>query len=100
MKNIFDSIPENLDEEVFDRIVQSDHVKIEPLLSNGHTSPESGWHVQDRNEWVLVVQGEAVITFEDGREFRRIGEISGPLGLGPSSDNGRSGRLKAGLELG
>ena len=76
MKNIFDSIPENLDEEVFDRIVQSDHVKIEPILSKGHSSPESGWRVQDRDEWVLVVRGEAVFIFEDGREFRRIGGTS------------------------
>ena len=83
MNNIFDSIPENLDEEVFDRIVQSDHLKIEPILSKGHSSPESGWRVQDRDEWVLVVRGEAVITFEDGREFRRIGETAA---LGPGSE--------------
>ena len=65
--NIFDSIPASSRDEVFDLLVNNDNVTIERIVSNGHRSPESGWHKQDKDEWVLVVKGEAAILFEDGR---------------------------------
>lgn len=69
LKNIFESIPDNLDEEVFELLVQSKNVKIERIISKGHTSPESGWYDQERDEWVIVLKGEAIIAFEKGKEI-------------------------------
>lgn len=63
--NIFQNIPQNLDEEFFEILLQNDHIKIERIVSLGHTSPSSGWYDQDENEWVLVLSGEATIAFED-----------------------------------
>ena len=68
-ENIFESIPKNLDQEVFELLVQSKNVKIERILSKGHTSPKIGWHDQEKNEWVIVLKGEAGISFEQGKEF-------------------------------
>ncbi len=68
LKNIFESIPDNLDEEIFELLVQSENVKIERIISKGHTSPESGWYDQEQNEWVIVLKGEAIISFENGKE--------------------------------
>lgn len=65
LKNIFESIPDNLDEEIFEQLIQSDNVKIERIISKGHKSPESGWFDQEKNEWVIVLKGEAVISFEN-----------------------------------
>ena len=65
LKNIFESIPDNLDEEIFEQLAQSDNVKIERIISKGHKSPESGWFDQEKNEWVIVLKGEAVISFEN-----------------------------------
>jgi len=65
LKNIFESIPDNLDEELFELLVQSENVKIERIISKGHRSPESGWYDQERNEWVIVLKGEAIISFEN-----------------------------------
>jgi len=65
--NIFESIPSNFTDEVFDTIVEKADVKIERILSAGHTSPEQGWYDQAQNEWVIVIQGRATIEFEDGR---------------------------------
>jgi len=65
MNNIFDAIPENLKTEVFERLVETDNVKIERIVSKGHKTPESGWYDQDKNEWVLVLKGEAVLLFAD-----------------------------------
>lgn len=65
MHNIFDCIPQNLDEEIFQQLVDGDSVRIERIISRGHSSPESGWYDQDRNEWVLVLKGEAILLLED-----------------------------------
>lgn len=65
MHNIFDCIPDNLDEEIFQQLVDGEGVRIERIISSGHSSPESGWYDQDRNEWVLVLKGEAILLFED-----------------------------------
>lgn len=66
LKNIFESIPDNLDEEIFEQLVQGENIKIERIISKGHRSPESGWYDEERNEWVIVLKGEAVISFENG----------------------------------
>ncbi len=65
LKNIFESIPDNLDEEIFEQLIQSDNVKIERIISKGHRSPKSGWYDEEQNEWVIVLKGEAVISFEN-----------------------------------
>lgn len=68
MKSILADIPGNLDDEVFEEILSSPGVRIERIISNGHTSPESGWYDQDEHEWVLILQGSGRIAFEDGSE--------------------------------
>jgi cupin 2 domain-containing protein len=64
--NLFQHIPTDLDEEVFETLVQSGTVKIERIISSSHTSPESGWYDQDKEEWVIVLRGSATISFADG----------------------------------
>lgn len=70
MNNIFDAVPANFDNEIFQRLVESKGVTIERIISKGHTSPESGWYDQERNEWVMVLTGEALLAFEDGSTVR------------------------------
>ena len=65
MNNIFDDIPEDLHSEVFESLVDSDNVRIERIISKGHTSPDSGWYDQDNDEWVVVLKGAAVLSFAD-----------------------------------
>ena len=66
--NIFDSIPENLDDESFDLLVEKENVRVERIISRGHASPESGWYDQEQDEWVMVLKGEAIILFVDDTE--------------------------------
>ncbi len=65
MKNIFDGLPKNIKTEITESLVDSDNVKIERIISKGHSSPESGWYDQDKNEWVIVLKGSAVLLFSD-----------------------------------
>lgn len=66
--NIFEGIPEALDAEVFEDIVRSPRVRIERILSQGQTSPETGWYDQDENEWVAVLRGRGRLLFQNGGE--------------------------------
>jgi len=67
-KNLFTNIPHDLDKEVVDILLQSGDIRIERIISKGHTSPESGWYDQTQHEWVILLEGAATITFEDGKE--------------------------------
>jgi cupin 2 domain-containing protein len=65
MPNIYEDIPKNIQEELFEEILKSKNVKIERIVSDGHTSPKSGWYDSVQNEWVIVLQGEAILSFEN-----------------------------------
>ena len=63
--NIYNLIPDDLRNEVFEILAQNASVKIERIISKGHTSPETGWYDQDNAEWVIVLTGPARIAFEN-----------------------------------
>ncbi|MCE4934464.1 cupin domain-containing protein [Aliivibrio fischeri] len=67
MPNLFKEIPNELPSEIFEDILSTPNIRIERILSHGHSSPEQGWYDQDENEWVLVLSGFGVIEFDDGR---------------------------------
>ena len=64
------SLPNHIDHEQVEELLSQPNVKIERILSKGQTSPETGWYDQDKNEWVVVLQGAGDITFDDGDKVR------------------------------
>ena len=64
-KNIFYGIPLQLPEERVDVLAESDHMRIERIVSRGHASPDGFWYDQDRAEWVVVLRGRARLEFAD-----------------------------------
>ena len=70
MKNIFADIPELLPEELIESLLDTGNLRIERIVSRGHTSPAEGWYDQDRNEWLLLLSGSATLLFEDNTEVR------------------------------
>ncbi|MEM9213507.1 MAG: cupin domain-containing protein [Cyanobacteria bacterium P01_F01_bin.150] len=70
MDNIFESLPTDLSQEVFEQLVNSESVKIERIVSKGHTSPERGWYEQPQHEWVMVLKGGALLEFDNQEPVR------------------------------
>lgn len=68
--NIFESIPNDLKEEFFEEIISKDSLKIERIVSKGHTTTEFEWYDQDSDEWVILLKGEAVLSFENRDDVR------------------------------
>lgn len=65
LENIFKQIEDNFDSEIIDSIVNSDNIRIEKIVSKGHISPEGFWYDQEENEFVLLLQGEAALEFDN-----------------------------------
>lgn len=68
MGSLFDDIPGDLPEELFETLCAADGVKIERIVSKGHASPEGFWYDQDCSEFVLVVHGRAGLKLEGEAE--------------------------------
>jgi cupin 2 domain-containing protein len=67
--NLFASLPARAAQEHFQTLLQRGDVRIERIVSQGHTAPAEGWFDQDEHEWVLVLEGAGRLLFEDGREL-------------------------------
>ncbi len=66
MGNILSALPEDFGLETFEELVHHGQLRIERIISKGHTSPADGWYDQEENEWVVVLEGAGTILFEDG----------------------------------
>ncbi len=64
VRNLYADLPRSLPEEVFEEILRSDHLRIERIVSRGHTTPAGQWYDQARDEWVILLKGRARLSFE------------------------------------
>jgi cupin 2 domain-containing protein len=65
MKNLFASLEVSKDRESFETLHESSGVLIERIVSLGHASPEGFWYDQAKAEFVVLIQGQARLRFED-----------------------------------
>ncbi len=63
---LFADLPDPpFDEEHFATLAQAPGVLIERIVSTGQCTPEGAWLVQDRDEWVVLLQGSATLRLAD-----------------------------------
>jgi len=70
--NLFEGIPGSMPEELVEELVEvlaegEGKVRVERIVSRGHSSPEGFWYDQAA-EWVCLLKGAAVLTFEGDKE--------------------------------
>jgi cupin 2 domain-containing protein len=51
--------------ELFTTLFETPTVRIERILSGGETTPPGAWYDQEQDEWVVVLQGAATLTYAD-----------------------------------
>lgn len=67
--NLYQSLPvSRAQAEELTDLFTSPHVRIEKIVSHGHRSPEGFWYDQDETEWVVLLEGEAEIQFQNQEE--------------------------------
>lgn len=65
LHNVYNNLPTDLSEEVFETLVLGSNIRIERILSSGHATPDNSWYDQEQTEWVMLLQGTAAIQFEN-----------------------------------
>lgn len=71
-QSLFASVPTGIAEEQFSTLLDTGALHLERIVSTGQSTPMGEWLDQDDNEWVLLLQGRAVIGFADGAEPRTL----------------------------
>jgi cupin 2 domain-containing protein len=62
--------------ELVERLVGGDQVLVERIVSNGQFTPSGEWLEQERDEWVVLLQGRAELSLAGGER----------IALGPGDD--------------
>jgi cupin 2 domain-containing protein len=68
--NLFAELPANAEAEQFLELLSRPGLRIERIVSTGQASPPGFWYDQAGGEWVLLLQGEARLAFEDEPALR------------------------------
>ena len=71
--NIFEieKLPDIKENEIIDILKETENIKIERIISTGQISD---WMVQEKKEYVVLVQGTAIIEFNDKKVEMKAGD--------------------------
>ena len=68
--NIF-KLPNQLPkEELFESLFDNERILIEKVVSTGQVTATGEWYDQERDEWLIVLQGEGELGYEDGSRIK------------------------------
>jgi cupin 2 domain-containing protein len=70
IKNIFRELPEGTVEEISEALLDTRHFRLERIISTGQGTPPGEWYDQGKNEWVILLEGNAGLLFEGETEVR------------------------------
>ena len=70
MQNIYELPKELNDLEKFEQIVSGKNNQIERIISTGQTTPSGQWYDQTTDEWVILLQGEAELSYLDDSRIK------------------------------
>ena len=73
--NLFSDLPSNLPDELFATLLDATNLRIERIISHGHSSPEDFWYDQDEHEWVVVLQGATRLSIEGEIKVLKPGDF-------------------------
>jgi len=55
--------------ELIEALIPDRGILIERIISSGQTTPPGAWYDQERDEWVVLLQGQARLAWENGSEL-------------------------------
>ena len=70
--NIFDLRDLSENEEIIKILAENENVKIEKIISTGQVTD---WQVSEKNEFVILIQGEAEIEFFEKKNLKKNEKI-------------------------
>ena len=73
-ENLFAYPPAHSDQEALTELLARPGMRIDRIVSFGHTSPAGFWYDQPQGEWVVVLAGSARLRFEDEPSARTLAQ--------------------------
>ena len=70
MPNIYNLSQEVPQLEQFEKIVSGKNIQIERIISTGQTTPSGQWYDQELDEWVILLRGEAELSYAGDTRIR------------------------------
>ena len=70
MPNIYKLLQELSQLEQFEQLVAGKNIQIERIISTGQTTPSGQWYDQTTDEWVILLQGEAELSYADDTRIK------------------------------
>src|SRR5215207_8727846 len=67
--NLFADLPADLPAELTHTLAAGPGVRVERIVSRGHSSPPGFWYDQDEHELVILIQGHARVAIEGEGEL-------------------------------
>ncbi len=74
INNIFENVLIDKSKEEFIDILKNENIRIERIVSNGQSSKKDFWYSQEENEFVLILEGDAILEFEDKKVELKKGD--------------------------
>lgn len=71
VRNLLRDLPPPGADESFESLLERPGVRVERIVSHGHSTPPGQWYDQAQDEWVMVLSGGARLAIEvagEGRE--------------------------------
>ncbi|MCF6251129.1 MAG: cupin domain-containing protein [Methylococcaceae bacterium] len=66
VKNIFSDIPKQIPDELFQTLLSKEgQIKIERIISKGHSTPIKEWYDQIQDEWIILLKGKAKLQLKN-----------------------------------
>ncbi len=72
MKNLFENIILDKKNEEFIEILKKTNIRIERIVSNGQVSEKDFWYIQEENEFVIILEGEAILELYNEQHNKEI----------------------------
>ena len=72
--NLLKNLPDARTAEQFETLLARPGLVLQRIVSHGQASPAGFWYQQAWDEWVLLVQGQATLGFEDGPKHLAPGD--------------------------
>ncbi|MGF1540531.1 MAG: cupin domain-containing protein [Pleurocapsa sp.] len=70
MNNIFNLPTQLPPTELFETLLSQKNIVIERIVSQGQISPPGKWYNQEKHEWVILLQGEAELSYADNSRIK------------------------------
>ncbi|MEA5489609.1 MULTISPECIES: cupin domain-containing protein [Pseudanabaena] len=70
MPNIYELSQEVSQIEKFEQIAAGKNIQIERIISTGQTTRSGQWYDQTTDEWVILLQGEAELSYLDDSRIK------------------------------